>query len=229
MNSEMNNGLNQIVGELQQTRNHRSDQEIQLATLLEMGKQVLLTGKPITITDNNSRDLMTPEGTNNQMVSSDETMTPIDLLANFQAQDDNSTDGVTELEQHKAYILKPKHKSLADLMSEWVSIGDFQDGFGGIEGRNKKFGASWRKHLPHHSYSRTERTVKGIRAYAKQNKISDFDASRQLQEAFEQQKCSISNMVNYFIAQGLLPKKKPRGKIRAPRSVSPSPANHGEL
>jgi hypothetical protein len=62
-----------------------------------------------------------------------------------------------ELEKHKMFMLKPKHNALVDLMLEWVGVG-----YGGIEGRNNKFGARWRKQITCYIYSRTELTIKGI-------------------------------------------------------------------
>jgi hypothetical protein len=93
------------------------------------------------------------------------------------------------------------------LLSEWIGCGDFQDQFGGIEGRNKKFGAKWRKHLPKYIYSRTkERTIKGmIRAYAKQRKkVSDIDACREMQQVYEQKKRNVKKMVDYFTTTNLI-------------------------
>lgn len=224
MNVDIKDGLSQIVGELHQTRKRRSDQDIQLAGVLEIGRQVLLTGKPIA--ECNAGNLFTPQHnttTNNnvQYTPSSPLPTPTDLT-NQICGDDRA-----ELEKHKTYMMKPKHNSLSELLSEWVGAGDFNDGYGGIEGRNNKFGASWRKHLTSYIYSRTERTVKGIRAFAEQRNISDFDACRELQEVYEQQRWSVSNMVNYFNSSGLLTKRKPRGKKvnGTSRNVSPSPAN----
>lgn len=222
MNSDIKNGIQEIMSELQETRQHRMEQDMQLATLLDMGRQVLLTGKPIdTIQTNNNiinnNDFFTPQRQIN--FSTFQMETPIDETQQFE-------DNAMEIERHKTFVMKPKHKALVDLLSEWIGVGDFHDEFGGIEGRNNKFGASWRKHLVAFTYSRTERTVKGIRAYAEQRDINEFDACRELQEVYEQRKFSVSNMVNYFMEQGLLTKRKPRGKLnRTPRNVSPSTPN----
>jgi hypothetical protein len=114
---------------------------------------------------------------------------------------------------HRSYRMKPKHKLLSQLYDEWIGEGDFHDGYGGIEGRNKEFGSRWRKHLTAYVYSRTERTIKGIRAYAQcHNNMDPHEACRQLQEIFEKERCCISNMVSYFTSNGYLKKKQPRGK-----------------
>jgi hypothetical protein len=220
MTLDMKVGISQIVEELQQTRIHRSEQDVQLASLLEMGRQVLLTGKPL----DECGLLSTPPRTRTSANTSttDAMLSPISTPNNDDATTNKSNDA-NELEKHKSFMMRPKHKNLSDLLLEWIGVGDFNDGFGGIEGRNKKFGPSWRQHFSTYSYSRTERTVKGIRAFSKQKAISDFDACRELEPVFQEQRCSVTNMVNYFTSSGLLTKRKPRGKIN--RTVSPSPPN----
>lgn len=222
MNADIKDGIQQIVGELQEARQLRADQDIQIATLLDMGRQVLLTGKPIEEIatrnyTNNSAPFFTPQRNSIHLFQ-----TPMATTTPTNVNTQQSQDDTVEMEHHSTYVMKPQHKTLVGLLSEWVGVGDFHDEFGGIEGRNKKFGASWRKHFVAFTYSRTERTVKGIRAYAEQRTISDFDACRELQEVFEQRKFSVSNMVNYFKDQGLLTTRKPRGKLNGPRNVSPS-------
>jgi hypothetical protein len=228
MKTDINDGMRAIAGELQESRNHRSDQEVQLAGLLEMGRQVLLTGKPIS--NNNNINCMTPQQRpplTQAHMSSSPMFTPMKSpmdIANLVSQD------ASEQQEHKTYRMKLKHKSLVDLLSEWIGVGDYEDEYGGIEGRNKKLGASLRKHFVSYTYSRTERTVKGIRTYAEQRDITDFDACRELQEAFEQQRYSVANMVTYFTGIGLLTKRKPRGKVnKTSRDVSLSSVDHPEL
>jgi len=226
---EIKEGIQQIVGELHHSSHNRNKQNIQLATLLEMGQHVLLTGKPsatevvVNNDNNNSSDVFsTPPRIN--LLSPPTTMPARTIAIDGNLQESNQH----EMEQHKTYVMQPKHNSLVGLLSEWVGVGDYQDDFGGIEGRNQKFGASWRKHLVAFTYSRTERTVKGIREYAQQRGLLDFDACRELQKVYEARKCSVSNMVNYFMEQGLLTKRKPRGKVTRtcqPRNVSPSTPN----
>jgi hypothetical protein len=215
MSCGLQDGFDRIVGVLTDERKHRLDQDAQLAKLLELGRNVLLTGNGSAEISNDNR-FMSPERNraSGSPESSPMTMTP---MTNQISPADNDA----ELERHKMYAMRPKHKLLVDLMSEWVGAGDFEDEFGGIEGRNNKFGASWRKHLVSYMYSRTERTIKGIRAYAQHNRITDFDACEELQAVYEKQKYSVANMVNYFTQVGMLTKRKPRGKLNA-QSVSPS-------
>jgi hypothetical protein len=165
MNTEIKEGIQKIVGELKETRHHRSDQDMQLAALMEMGRQILSTGKPIerlgtTINNNNSnrsdRDSIFSTPQRHPVVQL--TYSPTSMPMNVSEEKD-----AAELEEHKKFTMKPKqHKSVVDLLSEWIDVGDYQDKFGGIEGRNKKFGASWRKRITPFAYSQMECTVKGI-------------------------------------------------------------------
>jgi Transcriptional activator of glycolytic enzymes len=117
-----------------------------------------------------------------------------------------------ELKLHASYRMRPKHRYLTSLYDEWMGFGEFSDEYGGIEGRNKKHGARWRKHLTPHIYSRTARTVDGIRAYAAEQGMDIHDACATLQTHYEARKCSVANMVNYFMEINILDKKMRRGK-----------------
>jgi Transcriptional activator of glycolytic enzymes len=209
IHNDMNLGFKHVIAELQETRRQRVQQQKEFANLLEMGRRVLLTGTTIETT--------TFEPDNESIMDS-----PPPLTNDAVAVTAGSLDNDAELELHKTYTMRPKHKLLTELMSEWIGVGDFNDPFGGIEGRNKKFGAKWRKHLPKYTYSRTERTIKGIRAFAKDKQINEMDACRQLQEVYEQQKMSVKNMVDYFTKTNLVSKRKARGKAMKKRSDEPS-------
>jgi Transcriptional activator of glycolytic enzymes len=199
LQNEMNIGFTNVIAELQETRRQRRQQQAEFAKLLELGRHVLLTDTTI-------------EPTFTLEPNDDFTVAPPSPSTNDADVDTGNLVNNAELELHKTYTMRPKHKLLTDLMSEWIGIADFHDQFGGIEGRNKKFGATWRKHLPKYTYSRTERTIKGIRAFAKEKQISEMDACRELQDVYEQQKLSVKKMVDYFTSTNLLSKCKARGK-----------------
>jgi hypothetical protein len=125
MKTDINDGMKAIAGDLQESRNHRSDQEVQLEGLLEMGQQVLLTGKPIA--NNNNINCMTPQQrpplTSQAHLSSSPMLTPMKSpmdIANFVSQD------ASEQQEHTTYRMKLKHKSLVDLLSEWIGVGDYE-------------------------------------------------------------------------------------------------------
>jgi Transcriptional activator of glycolytic enzymes len=200
LHCDMNIGFQHVIAELHETRRQRMQQHAEFAKLLEMGRHVLLSG---TTMEEETATTLEP----NADIGS-----PPPLTDDTEAPSTGSLDD--EAEQHKTYTMQPKHKLLTDLLSEWTGTGDFNDQYGGIEGRNKKWSASWRKHLPKYTYSRTERTIKGIRAFAKERQISDMDACRELQKVYEQQKFAVKNMVDYFTTSGLLAKRKARGKTK---------------
>jgi hypothetical protein len=51
------------------------------------------------------------------------------------------------------YQMSKKLKTLEDMWDEWNGTGRFEDNFGGINGRNKKYGSKRRKHLEVQHYS----------------------------------------------------------------------------
>jgi Transcriptional activator of glycolytic enzymes len=208
LHCDVNIGFSHVIAELQEARKQRVQQQTEFARLLELGRNVLLSGTPIVDMDNGNDNVVSPFD-----------VPPLDT----QAEAAPSLDDAAALEIHRTYTMRPKHKELTELLSEWIGSGDFEDQFGGIEGRNKKFGAKWRKHLPKYLYSRSERTIKGIRAYAKQKQISDMDACRELQSVYEQQKRNVKNMVDYFTTTNLIQKCKARGKQLSGSAVPSTP------
>jgi hypothetical protein len=228
MHNNMKVGFSHVIEELKETRRQRLIQEKSFVMLLDMGRRVLLTGESIEV----DASLLSPsrfltQDTADRTAFGTHHLRSVDesaLQTSFAAlqTSDKQSDKQSAIEKLKTYTMKPKHGSFVDLLSEWIGIGDFQDDFGGIEGCNNLFGSSWRKHLSTYTYSRTERTIKCIRELATQNGIGEFDACRQLQDVYEQQRCSVKNMVDYFTTNGFLNKRKPRGKISKATIVSPS-------
>jgi Transcriptional activator of glycolytic enzymes len=207
MAESVGNSIQCLINQVSRTEHLRNEQEQRLATLLELGASVLKNGRtaiPIT-------GMKTTNNNNTQMEYS-----PEELSATVTASEDDD-----DLARHATYRMKPKHRSLTDLYAEWVGDGEFADGYGGISGRNKRFGARWRKHLVSYIYSRTERTVKGIMAFAEQEDITVYDACERLQESFVKCKYSVANFVVYLTSVGLLTKKKPRGKRNNSNGRSP--------
>ena len=105
-----------------------------------------------------------------------------------------------------------KHGSLSDLWNEWYGLENFDDGEGGIAGRNKKHGRKWRKHLSAQQYSRTQRVVQAINKYSEVHNVPTEEAVYDLEEAFANVGFSVAKMVDYCKAKGLLTAKLPRGK-----------------
>ena len=112
-----------------------------------------------------------------------------------------------------SYRLPSKPLSLEDLWNSWHGCGQHHCQHGGVIGRNKKFGAKWRKHIPPAHYSRCCRSVKAIEAYAKDKRIKVEEAVAHLDPIF-QEECgkSVYNFVEKMQEQGMLKKAAKRGK-----------------
>jgi Transcriptional activator of glycolytic enzymes len=191
-------GINTLITKMERMEQQREEQDRRIVTMLELGAQAFrkeqFSERPLTTTT---------------------TATQIENETNRPAGAPPATPTTNEeddVDVHASYRMRPKHRNLTELYDEWIGAGDFADNYGGIEGRNKKYRAQWRKHIPPHVHSRTERTVEGIRAYAKQKGLHVYDACRQLQAEYEARKFSVANMVNYLINIGVLDKKKSRGR-----------------
>jgi hypothetical protein len=119
MHNDMNMGFSHVFEELRETRRSRLAQEKSFATLLDMGRRVLLTGESIEY----NASLLSP--------STDVTQETPDPTTIFGTPSDNPAlqpcDKQPTIDEHKKYTMKPKHSSLVDLLSEWIGIGDFQD------------------------------------------------------------------------------------------------------
>ena len=112
--------------------------------------------------------------------------------------------------ENRSYWLPSKPLSLEEIWDSWHGASDQH---GGIVGRNKKFGAKWRKHIPPAHYSRCCRTIKAIESYAKHNKIKVEESLAQLDPIFKEE-CgkSVYNFVEKMQEKGFLKKAAKRGK-----------------
>ena len=108
-----------------------------------------------------------------------------------------------------------RHKSLQDVYNEWYGLDSFYDVYGGIDGREKQFGTSWRKNtVSNHHFSRTKRCIIGITQFASENKMSHLEAVATLEESFKGCKCSVYNFVQQLKSTGLISTKASRGKSK---------------
>lgn len=115
---------------------------------------------------------------------------------------------------HSTFRMKVKHTRLIDMYNEWFGLEEFDDGHGGVEGRDKKFGAKWRKggFIDVQQHSRTKRIVQAIDKLARDDDLTSEEAAEQLQPLFDKCRHSLSNMIKECQHMGHIPKKAVRGK-----------------
>jgi hypothetical protein len=201
-------GINTLITKMDRLEQQRAEQDSRIAQLFELGAHAFRNGqspnRPTASSFATAFENMQLGGPADAPVPPGDT-SPTQPVTVSQEDD--------ELQIHASYRMRPKHRYLTELYDEWMGVGD-GDNYGGIQGRNEKYGARWRKHIPSQIYSRTARTVEALRIYAKTRHGGDvYAACRELQTEFEACKYSVANMVNYFIGISILDKKKPRGKM----------------
>ena len=114
-----------------------------------------------------------------------------------------------------------KHATLKDLWDEWFGLDAYHDGFGGVIGRENRFGSEWRKKMVHSQhFSRTKRVISGIQSYAIQYGISDEAAIERLESTYEEFKCSLYNFFIFMQDNGHISKKARRGKSKSKSNES---------
>lgn len=128
---------------------------------------------------------------------------------------------------HSGYRMTPNHSSLMNVWNEWFGLDKYEDDFGGIEGRNKKFGSKWRKHLQQSSYSRNCRLIKGISDYAKEQNCQPEEVIAEWEPLFVSCKSSVANMVRALQKAEKITKKASRGIHNKLRN-SETNNNHSE-
>ena len=106
-----------------------------------------------------------------------------------------------------------KHRCLQDVWNEWYGLDSFYDIYGGIKGREKTFGTAWRKGVvTNHHFSRTKRSIGGIRQFCRDNKLDPKEAIALLEDTFIESKFSIYNFLMKLQSKGLVKTKRSRGK-----------------
>jgi hypothetical protein len=111
-------------------------------------------------------------------------------------------------------FMKPKHSNLESLYKEKYGLGEFDDSFGGVDGRNKMYGSKWRSHIDRQHYSRAMRVVQAIGVTAKANGSSWKEAVNELEPVFQEANKSVANIVKKLQEKGIISKGKTRGVKR---------------
>jgi hypothetical protein len=109
--------------------------------------------------------------------------------------------------------LLPKYNLLLDLWEEWHGLGRFADDdlVGGFAKLEEELKSKWRKHLDSQHVSRIKRIVVGIKERMHSQCETFEEAMEHLETIFQEEACSISNMVSWMQRAGLLEKRAQRG------------------
>ena len=122
--------------------------------------------------------------------------------------------GGNEPEPDSGKTMVVKHKCLLDLYCEWYGLGEYTDYYGGIQGREDRFGPKWcRGRVNPQHFSRTKRIIYAIKAYAQEGNMSEQDAVGFLEEDFTMNcSCSLQAFVKLMKEKGLIAERAPRYK-----------------
>ena len=133
-------------------------------------------------------------------------------------QDRKKAKVVDEIEQaifHAEKTMIVKHKSLKSVWEEWYGFGEHKDVYGGIQGRENRFGSKWRRNLVHSQhFSRVKRVITGIEAYAKTQSVHESVAVETLETTFEKLNFSLYNFFCFLQEEGYIVKCARRGKSK---------------
>lgn len=102
------------------------------------------------------------------------------------------------------FHMKTKHRDLNSMYNEWFGLGVYDDGKGGVHGRDQIDGAKWREHVNLTHYYRTKRVIFAIQKMAKDEGISDQRAMEQLQPLWEESNTGLCKMTKSLMKRGLL-------------------------
>ena len=110
--------------------------------------------------------------------------------------------------------LVAKHQSLLGLYNEWHGLEEYEDQFGGIKGREDRFGASWRRGTVNSKqFSRTKQVIDAIAKFAEEGSMPELEAVAFLEEDFvDGCKCSVTAFVKNLKKRGLVTERPPRFK-----------------
>jgi Centromere DNA-binding protein complex CBF3 subunit, domain 2/Transcriptional activator of glycolytic enzymes len=114
---------------------------------------------------------------------------------------------------HATFVLRAKHNTLADVWNEWFGQAEFTDGFGGVAGRNSRFGGKWRKEaqcLDASQYSRTQRLVKAITQQSTERKVQPEEIVAEWESLFQESNRSLATFVRALQNLNYIGKRKTR-------------------
>lgn len=115
------------------------------------------------------------------------------------------------------FRFKNKHGSLMSIWNEWFGLNEYEDGMGGVAGRNEKLGRKWRKeaNLDASQYSRHQRLVVAIGKEAGLMSQQPEDVIADWEPLYAGCNYSAGNLVKGLQQVGKIPTKKARGKNKS--------------
>jgi hypothetical protein len=123
-----------------------------------------------------------------------------------------------------------RHSCLQSLYNEWYGLGEFDDGKGGVPGRDQRSGPAWRRGKIHpKAYSRTKHVVKAVEQLALSNGISHEAAIQQIQPLISEASGSLSGMVRRLEENGYITRGKSRKRGRDLGNVREDVSNNETL
>lgn len=115
----------------------------------------------------------------------------------------NQFQSTQQLAEAEIYNLRLRHQSLLSLYNEWYGLGEFDDGKGGIPGRDRRFGCKWRTGQIHcKKYSRLKQVVETVDQLALARGITPREAINHLEPLFKEAKGTLSGMLKRLEANG---------------------------
>ena len=101
--------------------------------------------------------------------------------------------------------------------SDWVHIMmDLHDGFGGVIGRENRFGSEWRKKIIYSQhFSRTKRVISGLKSNAIEYGINEQTAIKRLESTYKEFNCSLYNFFTFMQDSEHISKKVCHGKSKS--------------
>ena len=103
------------------------------------------------------------------------------------------------------FVMKQKHNTLSSLYQEWYGLGEYDDSLGGVDGRNKNHGTSWRKHINRQHYSRTNRIVTAVDTEMERTGKDWAEVVETLEQTYVEANKSLAKMVDKLKQSGLVP------------------------
>jgi hypothetical protein len=206
------NGFNQI----NKNTEHRKLETDQLVgcSLLEAGTNLLWHSSPGDLSTDSSDDGIVPPSRPNALLRSPP-------ATNLHSTPNTAIVVATPPEQHRRFWLEMKHPCLLSVWNEWYGRDLFSDCLGGIDGRNKQHGSTWKKHLNASAYSRSSQLIKGFNAlFALEHHLRPEEVIAEWEPLFVSSKLSTYNMFRELQVVGQNKKLKERGSIARQRGVS---------